>query len=295
MHITVKRQLLPHLPGITILRWAPLVWNMLHGISFLYPRAPLDELAIHLRTLIPCAMCRGHFWSFQNHHPFPNRDCLRAYDWARWIVALHDDVNRRTNKDTLGFATIYKHWMVRKFGIGQWTILHTEIRNAVWEFVWLSSSISTNQTQTIFAFARTTFALLGDHPSVYVFENAYGASDDTLMALRLFDMLQRDNKLSSSLEWSNIPIPTKWDIIEHMIGDSIYSHCVVPDHVKTRLKRQRAFHMSQVRTILQDTHSKSTKPTIFSIITVVVIVMISFLLIVKRLRMLTMNRRSLGE
>lgn len=87
--------------------WGPGTWGLLHTCSFRYPESPTqrDRLDFHtfmwaLANVIPCAHCRAHFTESLTANlaapsaaPLGARKLLSAY-----LVDLHNDVNRRTNK-----------------------------------------------------------------------------------------------------------------------------------------------------------------------------------------------------
>jgi len=94
------------------------MWKTLHAVSFTYPSDADRETQERYRTffkslghVIPCPSCAKHFRDYEAAHPVTvdgNRESL-----ARWVVDLHNDVNRRSGKPQYTFEeveAVYGRW-----------------------------------------------------------------------------------------------------------------------------------------------------------------------------------------
>ena len=87
--------------------WGPSTWVSLHTMSFSTTDDCFDaeSAASHLRALVdvlPCLECRDHMRRYLNRKPPEAIDSLEAYQ--RYLVRLHNAVNRRLGKAVVSFA-----------------------------------------------------------------------------------------------------------------------------------------------------------------------------------------------
>lgn len=90
--------------------WGPLLWTVMHMISFNYPTNPTTiqkkqymEFFHSLKNVLPCKACRESFTDFVENDPevkirvkhFKSRDTL-----GRWVFDLHNKVNKKLKKPT---------------------------------------------------------------------------------------------------------------------------------------------------------------------------------------------------
>jgi len=87
--------------------WGPPLWRGLHIAAIFSDRMSVrDEwstLVIVLRNSLPCPECTGHYRAWYISHPFikgNNAPDVRK-NAHEWFVALHNDVNVRTEKPTM--------------------------------------------------------------------------------------------------------------------------------------------------------------------------------------------------
>lgn len=84
--------------------WGPHAWIFLHTVTFNYPQEASDADKQSIRTFVqsvgsqlPCPTCQVHFAKLLKDYPiekvWQSRDAL-----SRWMVNLHNMVNRRLNK-----------------------------------------------------------------------------------------------------------------------------------------------------------------------------------------------------
>jgi hypothetical protein len=76
---------------------------MSHYITFAYPDAPTqeDKFAIktyfdNLKYILPCENCRGHYSQHLVSTPLTNDILSSRYKLIKWLVDLHNAVNKRT-------------------------------------------------------------------------------------------------------------------------------------------------------------------------------------------------------
>lgn len=90
------------------------IWNDLHVISFYIDvyecNNPEAQQAFHdhvraLQYFLPCDSCRPHFSAFLKVNPFPQPGIYAedAFPNARWVCALHNNVNGRQGKRLVPF------------------------------------------------------------------------------------------------------------------------------------------------------------------------------------------------
>lgn len=102
--------------------WGPSAWETMHAVTFVYPiENPTDEekramirFFYTFADVLPCYRCRKHFKELLMTHRIEdnleNRDQL-----TRWLVARHNDVNRRLGKPIVSYNFVkskyddYKH------------------------------------------------------------------------------------------------------------------------------------------------------------------------------------------
>lgn len=104
------------LTGVATEVWGPKAWGFLHAVAFRYPDPPKpqDRKAMHallqsLGRLLPCKKCRAHYVEYLAANGvtspeaplFADREAL-----ARWLVDLHNSVNRRLGKTELPFEAV---------------------------------------------------------------------------------------------------------------------------------------------------------------------------------------------
>lgn len=87
--------------------WGPILWDMLHGAAERLGRNNVKqiqddqrrEMIMVLRdveTIMPCALCRGHYKEWRSKHPidrFPEE--MNAFKEAvrTWLFNLHQEIN----------------------------------------------------------------------------------------------------------------------------------------------------------------------------------------------------------
>jgi len=92
----------------TIDRWGPAAWDFLHTVSFHFPEQPTPRdrreykaFFQSLGAVLPCEKCRAHYVEYTNNHPI---DLTGRGALARWLVGVHNAVNRRHGKREYSFV-----------------------------------------------------------------------------------------------------------------------------------------------------------------------------------------------
>jgi len=85
--------------------WGESFWNVIHYITMAYPDNPTEDdkqnvLAFiqSLQNVLPCEKCRNHFKSNLISYPLSNDVLSSRYNFIKWAVMVHNEVNRRTGK-----------------------------------------------------------------------------------------------------------------------------------------------------------------------------------------------------
>lgn len=92
--------------------WGPAAWKFMHTVTFNFPDRPteLDKRKTvyffqALANVLPCEVCQGHFRKELEKNPIAahlgSRDAL-----SRWLVDLHNEVNKRLGKPTLDYEFV---------------------------------------------------------------------------------------------------------------------------------------------------------------------------------------------
>ncbi len=104
-------------PLLDIHEWGPSAWNLLIAAALTSPIkfTPKDRLEYKtfyesLPPIMPCPMCGHHF---SQNLPVPETALHGRETLFQWIVNIHNDVNRRSNKRVLSYDEVkfrYFHW-----------------------------------------------------------------------------------------------------------------------------------------------------------------------------------------
>lgn len=73
--------------------WGPPLWRVLHTLAELRGSDPMWPILLDvMRAGLPCPECRYHYNAWYESHP------IGGVDMGEWLLALHNDVNRRNEK-----------------------------------------------------------------------------------------------------------------------------------------------------------------------------------------------------
>jgi hypothetical protein len=98
------------------------IWSELHVTSFyidVHARGNLDaqrafcQRVDALRHLLPCDTCLPHFNAFLRVNPLPQpgQYAEGAFPYARWVCALHNNVNVRQGKRVVPFEEAKRYYV----------------------------------------------------------------------------------------------------------------------------------------------------------------------------------------
>lgn len=83
--------------------WGKYFWGVIHYITIAYPDNPTEEdkqtiqaFIQSLQNILPCEKCRSHFKS--KTYPLTDSALSSRYEFIKWGVTVHNEVNRRTGK-----------------------------------------------------------------------------------------------------------------------------------------------------------------------------------------------------
>lgn len=114
--------------GFMTMVWGPMMWFILHTVSFNYPCKPTPEQKRHyqqyyesIQNILPCGACRKNLknnipMSGYGPHVYKNRATL-----SRWVYRLHCTVNRMLNKPSPPYDTVrtmYERFRARCNDVG---------------------------------------------------------------------------------------------------------------------------------------------------------------------------------
>lgn len=100
--------------------WGPPYWKVAHAVTFLYPEAnPTREDKQHVLEffrvfphILPCGICGGHFLeTIETAHPLNEQVLSSRATLTRWLVDLHNTVNRRLNKPEVPYEQVVKYYL----------------------------------------------------------------------------------------------------------------------------------------------------------------------------------------
>ena len=85
--------------------WGPRAWKLLHCVTCQYPEHPTPKdqkhfyffFSVIIPSIIPCPKCQHHFFDAIQNNPI-NDHLKSRYHLTRWLVDIHNGVNRRNGK-----------------------------------------------------------------------------------------------------------------------------------------------------------------------------------------------------
>lgn len=96
-------------------QWGPNFWQTLHTLTFTYPNRPTArDRRIYYHTLryigltLPCPVCRRDYLAYLKKYP-PNLES--RFTLSRYMVDLHNEVNRKLNKSVVDYDTVLDMYM----------------------------------------------------------------------------------------------------------------------------------------------------------------------------------------
>jgi hypothetical protein len=98
------------------------LWTSLHVSSFYIDQYQSHDMQAQqgfithvasVKDFLPCTNCADHMIAYlaSNPMPAPGLYAVGAFVFARWVVALHNDVNLRQGKPQVAFETVKAHYV----------------------------------------------------------------------------------------------------------------------------------------------------------------------------------------
>jgi len=104
------------MPLLFLGQWGPAAWTFLHAATWTYPEQPTDPERARMDAffravphVLPCTVCGGHFSRHVDESltgALASRDTL-----TRWLVGVHNDVNRRTGKPERTYESVREDYL----------------------------------------------------------------------------------------------------------------------------------------------------------------------------------------
>lgn len=95
--------------------WGPPAWTLLHSITLEYPDCPTKENKTDminfinaLGQVLPCNQCKNHFKDNLKMHPLTNTILSSKTELAKWMIDMHNDVNKINDKEVLSYEDALK-------------------------------------------------------------------------------------------------------------------------------------------------------------------------------------------
>ena len=96
--------------------WGPPAWTFLHTVTYNYPENPSDNdkknyhnFFDSLQHVLPCEKCKGHYK--QNIQKYDLNNSLdNREDLVKWLIDLHNDVNRDNGKKVWSYSEVYNKY-----------------------------------------------------------------------------------------------------------------------------------------------------------------------------------------
>ena len=116
-------------PGLA--EWGVPGWRFLHCVSFAYPEAAApqerQDMFVFLRSVgnvLPCKRCRSHYNAYVGAHLTSSASPILVgrESLARFLVELHNDVNRRLGKSEATYEAVRHEYEVGNDSIPVWIV-----------------------------------------------------------------------------------------------------------------------------------------------------------------------------
>jgi len=96
--------------------WGPHIWQTMHYISLGYPNNPTEEdkhnyksFFLLLKNVLPCKICSNHYHQNLNSLPLTDNILSNKNNLIKWVIDLHNIVNKMKNKDILSYDEAMRH------------------------------------------------------------------------------------------------------------------------------------------------------------------------------------------
>lgn len=102
--------------------WGPHLWYYLHNSTLSFPVNPskeemegMREWLLNLPITIPCEKCRFHYKQYLDKHQNDlNEACTTRDKLFKFVVDIHNQVNKRNNKPIVSYEEAFKMYQENK-------------------------------------------------------------------------------------------------------------------------------------------------------------------------------------
>ena len=99
--------------------WGPSGWIFLHHITLGYPDKPTDVDKQNMKNcfyfvgkVLPCSKCRSNYNEHVSRFPLDNKALSSRENLVKWLIDIHNEVNKKTNKPVLSYEDAIENFMV---------------------------------------------------------------------------------------------------------------------------------------------------------------------------------------
>lgn len=201
------------LPGTAILRWSPIIWGTLHGLSFLYPTFDMCPFLQVLSKSMPCMICTVHLSHYIQKNPPVSGESSVPFYWFDYLVGLHNDVNRRNRQKVWNGRDIRDSY--RRIQVQDPFHFQQSIHDRAWQTIWIvlaSSDVSASSGGPIAEVAEI-YGLVHQVQQVSRSTDIYlppGDSLDGTLPLTRQCITSLIEKWVASTTPEQVPVPIRW-------------------------------------------------------------------------------------
>lgn len=98
--------------------WGEELWAVLHMITIAYPNNPTESDKYHVKNffdsiqfIIPCQTCRSEYQNNLLKYPLTNEILSSKELFMQWLVNIHNEVNKKTNKSQIDVKYVINKYM----------------------------------------------------------------------------------------------------------------------------------------------------------------------------------------
>lgn len=100
--------------------WGEPFWQVMHAVTFSYPDEPDNDTVERTRIffrlvpfILPCGLCGMHFhMMMRDAHPLSNEVLSNRDKLSRWLVTMHNGVNRRLKKQVVQYDDVKRFYLL---------------------------------------------------------------------------------------------------------------------------------------------------------------------------------------
>lgn len=98
--------------------WGPYTWYLFHCLSLSWNPKNIDKYIAFfnlIQKMIPCHICKGHFQRNLRKPKYNIRkNCSNGILMFKWLVDLHNEVNKMSHKRVLNYNQVTKQYLTKK-------------------------------------------------------------------------------------------------------------------------------------------------------------------------------------